>query len=59
MVSGPGGIRVDMLARRITVSIVVSFVARLLSTLRGNIFCYSAISSAGVVLILPGFTICE
>ena len=48
-----------MFAGRITVSIVVSFVARLLSTLRGNIFCYSAISSAGVVLILPGFTICE
>ncbi|RDX51091.1 DUF1212-domain-containing protein [Lentinus brumalis] len=41
----------------ISVSIVVSFIARLLSTLSGNIFCYSAISSAGVVLILPGFTI--
>ncbi|KAI0652067.1 hypothetical protein C8Q79DRAFT_1005298 [Trametes meyenii] len=41
----------------ISVSIVVSFIARLLGTLPGNIFCYSAISSAGVVLILPGFTI--
>ncbi|OSD03294.1 DUF1212-domain-containing protein [Trametes coccinea BRFM310] len=41
----------------ISVSIVVSFIARLLGTLPGNLFCYSAISSAGVVLILPGFTI--
>ncbi|CDO72990.1 hypothetical protein BN946_scf185007.g44 [Trametes cinnabarina] len=41
----------------ISVSIIVSFIARLLGTLPGNLFCYSAISSAGVVLILPGFTI--
>ncbi|KAH9944199.1 DUF1212-domain-containing protein [Epithele typhae] len=41
----------------ITVSIVVSFVARALSSLPGNLFCYSAIASGGVVLILPGFTI--
>ncbi|TBU49962.1 DUF1212-domain-containing protein [Dichomitus squalens] len=41
----------------ISVSIVVSFLARALGTIPGNIFCYSAISSAGVVLILPGFTI--
>ena len=40
-------------------SIVVAFVARGLSNLPGNIFCYSAISSAGVVVILPGFTVCE
>lgn len=36
---------------------LVSFVARALSNIRGNIFCYSAISSSGVILILPGFTI--
>ncbi|KAI0756791.1 hypothetical protein C8Q80DRAFT_56146 [Daedaleopsis nitida] len=41
----------------ISVSIIVSFLARVLGTLRGNLFCYSSISSAGVVLILPGFTI--
>ncbi|KIJ68213.1 hypothetical protein HYDPIDRAFT_82792, partial [Hydnomerulius pinastri MD-312] len=41
----------------ITVAIIVSFVARALSTIPGNLFCYNAISSAGVVLILPGFTI--
>jgi uncharacterized membrane protein YjjP (DUF1212 family) len=40
------------------VSIIVSFVARSLSSIPGRLFCYSSISSAGVVLILPGFTIC-
>ena len=44
---------------RISVSIVVAFVARGLSSIRGSIFCYNAIASAGVVLILPGFTIRE
>ncbi|PPQ63006.1 hypothetical protein CVT24_006112 [Panaeolus cyanescens] len=41
----------------ISVSIVVAFIARALSNIPGNIFCYSAISSAGVVVILPGFTV--
>ncbi|KAI0079641.1 DUF1212-domain-containing protein [Panus rudis PR-1116 ss-1] len=41
----------------ISVSIIVSFLARALGTLRANIFCFSAISSAGVVLVLPGFTV--
>ncbi|KAI0053134.1 DUF1212-domain-containing protein [Auriscalpium vulgare] len=41
----------------ISVSIIVSFLARALSCIPGRIFCYTAISSAGVVLILPGFTI--
>lgn len=45
--------------QRISVSIIISFLARMLGTLPGNFFCYSAISSAGVVLLLPGFTICE
>jgi hypothetical protein len=36
---------------------LVSFVARALSNVPGNIFCYNAISSSGVILILPGFTI--
>ncbi len=47
------------LLARISVSIIVSFVARSLSSIPGRLFCYSSISSAGVVLILPGFTICE
>ncbi|KXN85677.1 Pheromone-regulated membrane protein 10 [Leucoagaricus sp. SymC.cos] len=41
----------------ISVSIFVAFVARGLSSVPGHVFCYSAISSAGVVLILPGFTV--
>ncbi|KAH9486583.1 Pheromone-regulated membrane protein 10 [Psilocybe cubensis] len=41
----------------ISVSIVVAFIARALSNLPGDMFCYSAISSAGVVVILPGFTV--
>jgi uncharacterized membrane protein YjjP (DUF1212 family) len=44
---------------RISVSIIVSFVARSLSSIPGRLFCYSSISSAGVVLILPGFTVCQ
>ncbi|KAF8167733.1 hypothetical protein B0H34DRAFT_740573 [Crassisporium funariophilum] len=42
---------------RISVTIVVAFVARGLSSIPGDIFCYSAVSSAGVVVILPGFTV--
>ncbi|KAG1825753.1 uncharacterized protein BJ212DRAFT_295650 [Suillus subaureus] len=42
---------------RISIAIIVSFVARALSTIPGRLFCYNAIASAGVVLILPGFTI--
>ncbi|GLB35987.1 putative threonine/serine exporter [Lyophyllum shimeji] len=41
----------------ISVTIIVAFVARGLSSIPGNLFCYSAISSAGVVVILPGFTV--
>lgn len=38
---------------------MVSFVARGLSSIPSGIFCYSAISSAGVVLILPGYMVCK
>ncbi|KAI5893414.1 uncharacterized protein SCHCODRAFT_02498828 [Schizophyllum commune H4-8] len=41
----------------ITVAIFVSFTARGLSSIRSRIFCYSAISSAGIVGILPGYLI--
>lgn len=44
---------------RITVSILVSFVARGFGTIPDQLFCFSAISSGGVVLVLPGFTICK
>ncbi|KAG9088411.1 hypothetical protein FS749_002181 [Ceratobasidium sp. UAMH 11750] len=42
---------------RISAAMLVSFVARGLASLPSGIFCYSAISSAGVVLILPGFMV--
>ncbi|CUA70362.1 Pheromone-regulated membrane protein 10 [Yarrowia lipolytica CLIB122] [Rhizoctonia solani] len=41
----------------ITAAMMVSFVARGLSSIPSGIFCYSAISSAGVVLILPGYLV--
>ncbi|KAG9314218.1 hypothetical protein JVU11DRAFT_5005 [Chiua virens] len=45
------------IVHRISIAIIVSFVSRALSTIPGDLFCYNAISAAGVVLILPGFTI--
>ncbi|TFK91845.1 DUF1212-domain-containing protein [Polyporus arcularius HHB13444] len=41
----------------ISVTIVISFAARGLSSIRSQIFCYTAISSAGIVGILPGYLI--
>jgi uncharacterized membrane protein YjjP (DUF1212 family) len=43
--------------RRITIAIFMSFSARGLSSIRSQIFCYTAISSAGIVGILPGYLI--
>ncbi|CCM04151.1 uncharacterized protein FIBRA_06313 [Fibroporia radiculosa] len=39
------------------VTILVSFVARALSSIRSQMFCYSAISTAAIVTILPGFLV--
>ncbi|KAG8931143.1 hypothetical protein FRC02_003167, partial [Tulasnella sp. 418] len=41
----------------ISIAILMSFIARALSSIPSQIFCYSAISSAGVVLVLPGYMI--
>ncbi|KAL9712845.1 pheromone-regulated protein prm10 [Leucoagaricus gongylophorus] len=41
----------------ITVAILVSFAARGLSAIRSQIFCYTAISSSGIIGILPGYLI--
>ncbi|KAJ7654994.1 hypothetical protein DFH06DRAFT_1413223 [Mycena polygramma] len=41
----------------ISATTMVAFVARGLSNIPANFFCYSAISSAGMVVILPGFTV--
>ena len=42
---------------RITTAMFMSFAARGLSSIRSQIFCYEAISSAGIIGILPGFLI--
>ena len=42
---------------RITIAIFISFLARALSSIRIELFCYTAISSAGIVCILPGYLI--
>lgn len=42
---------------RISIATVVSFAARGLATT--GLFCYQAVCSAGVCLILPGYAICE
>ena len=44
---------------RISIAISMSFVARALSAIPGHVFCYQAISSSAVVLILPGYLICS
>ncbi|KAJ7765013.1 hypothetical protein DFH07DRAFT_867174 [Mycena maculata] len=41
----------------ITIAIFVSFAARGLSSIHSQIFCYTAISSAGIIGILPGYLI--
>ena len=42
---------------RITTAMFMSFTARGLSSIRSQIFCYEAISSSGIIGILPGFLI--
>lgn len=44
---------------RISIAIIMAFIARGLASIPSQIFCYSAISSAGVVLVLPGYMICK
>lgn len=36
---------------------MISFTARALSSIKGDLFCYNAIASASIVSILPGFLI--
>lgn len=42
---------------RITTAMFMSLTARGLSSIRSQMFCYEAISSAGIIGILPGFLI--
>lgn len=39
--------------------VLISFITRLLASLPGRLFCYNAVASAAITVILPGFTICE
>ena len=41
----------------ILVTCIISFLARALSSIEEEMFCWTAISSAGIVGILPGFLI--
>ncbi|THH02795.1 hypothetical protein EW026_g111 [Hermanssonia centrifuga] len=41
----------------VCMAILISFTARALSSIHGQIFCYNAISSASIVSSLPGFLI--
>lgn len=41
----------------ITMAGFMSFIARGLASMPGHLFCYSAISSAAIVGILPGYLI--
>lgn len=40
-------------------AIFMSLTSRGLSSIKGDYFCYTAISSAGIVSILPGYLIRE
>lgn len=42
---------------RVSVTILVSFAARGLNSIGEQLFCYTAISSASIVGILPGYLI--
>ncbi|MCO5577658.1 hypothetical protein L7F22_031489 [Adiantum nelumboides] len=41
----------------ISMAIIISFVSRGLSST--GVFCYQAIASSGVILVLPGYVVCE
>ena len=43
---------------RISIGIMMSFTARGLSSINGNLFCYTAITSSSIIGILPGYLIC-
>ena len=44
---------------RVTGCVLISFITRLLASLPGRLFCYNAVASAAITVILPGFTIRE
>lgn len=44
---------------RMVIATFISVIARLFNSITEHRFCFSAISSAGIVGILPGFIVCE
>src|ERR1700730_11060008 len=50
--------RPDCIFYRISIGIMMSFTARGLSSINGNLFCYTAITSSSIIGILPGYLIC-
>ncbi|KAG6040307.1 hypothetical protein E4U41_000952 [Claviceps citrina] len=44
----------------VTATIVVSFLARAFGSLKGgDLFCFSALAQSGIVMLLPGYSVCE
>ena len=44
----------------VTATIVVSFLARAFGSIRGGeLFCFSALAQGGIVMLLPGFSVCK
>jgi uncharacterized membrane protein YjjP (DUF1212 family) len=47
----------DVHSFRISIGLIMSFTARGLSSINGNLFCYTAITSSSIIGILPGYLI--
>lgn len=44
----------------VTATIVVSFLARAFGSIRGgDLFCFSALAQSGIVMLLPGYSVCK
>lgn len=47
------------LGNEVFLAAAVSFISRAISSIKSQIFCYSAVSSSSVISMLPGYMICE
>jgi uncharacterized membrane protein YjjP (DUF1212 family) len=44
----------------VTATIVISFLARAFGSIGdGNLFCFSALAQSGIVMLLPGYSVCK
>ncbi len=55
----PVSISIELIPSRILAAFGISFAARAIYSYFDHRFCYSAIASSGIVLILPGFPVSE